>query len=230
MARRKNIVIITVFFALAITVVGILFYQAHFSNKESDSKVENKSEKAKPVKPENPQKPKPTAPPVAEEKSTAEENPVEKTESVDFAQSKPEEVVKEEVLPKESKELTALFVSHTKSVFNSPNLSLDNLPTGKVYYQGDNGKLESQVKKVNNEGVEELTSYDYTNKIIDVLEIGRIKNSDVYRKYAVIAKNKISVFEIVSIEKSNKTEEKVTEYTITPQMKFVKGKVYTRLM
>jgi flagellar basal body-associated protein FliL len=229
MARRKSIIIIAVFFALAIAIVGILFYQSYFSNKESNSEIENKSEEVKLEKPVNVKKPKPTAPPVVEEKSVEEENPVENPEPVDSAQTQPEEVVKEEVLPEKPKEPTALFVSRTKSLFNSPDLSPDNLPQGKVYYQGDNGKLESQVKKENNEDIEELTSYDYTGKKMDVLEIGHIGHSNHYKKYAVIAKNKISVFEII-LTKNNKMEEKVTEYTITPQMKFVKGKTYTKLM
>jgi hypothetical protein len=106
------------------------------------------------------------------------------------------------------------------------------MPTGKIYYQGNNGKLESSV--LHNEGVfkEQLKSYDYAGNKVDELEIGVVDETAKTVKHAVISKNKISVFEIVTAKgkKQEQQVEKVTEYAITPQMKFREGKTYTRLM
>jgi hypothetical protein len=128
----------------------------------------------------------------------------------------------------ESKNLSPVYLAQSKSLFNPANTSIENLPAGKAYFQGENGKLESIVNKKEDGISEQLVSYDYHGQKADDLEIGWIDDAGQTVKYAVILGNKISIFETIKTKK--KTETKVTEYAITPQLKFIKGKAYTRLM
>jgi len=126
---------------------------------------------------------------------------------------------------------TMIDIPQTKSLlFDSQNKALNQIATGKVYYKGENGKLESHIDRKNkNEIYEELISYDNNGNAVDELEIGYISNSPKHLKCAVIDKNKISIYETIPSDNDDSNEKIVTEYLISPQMKFTRGKTYTKL-
>jgi len=127
-------------------------------------------------------------------------------------------------------EFTMIDIPQTKSLlFDSQNNALNRIDTGKVYYQGISGKLQSRIKRNKNEIYEELISYDNNGNAVDELEIGYISNTSKYLKCAVIFKNKISIYETIPSNKDTTKEEIVTEYLISPQMKFTRGKTHTKL-
>jgi hypothetical protein len=128
----------------------------------------------------------------------------------------------------ELKNLNPVYITQIKSLFNLSNFSIDNLPEGKTYFHGENGKLESVIHKGEDGISEQLVSYDYRGQKTDALEIGWIDGAGQVVKYAVISGNKISIFETLNTKK--KKETKVTEYAITPQLKFTKGKIYMQLL
>jgi len=129
----------------------------------------------------------------------------------------------------ESQEFAAINIPQTKSLlFDPQHNALDQVYAGKVYYQGENGKLESHINQNKNEVCEELISYDNNGKEVDKLEIGYICDTTKHLKCAVLFKNKISIYETKSSGNDNK-EEFVTEYLISPKMKFSPGKTYTKL-
>jgi len=126
-------------------------------------------------------------------------------------------------------EFTVIDIPQTKSLlFDSQNNTLNQVDTGKVYYQGISGKLQSRIKRNKNEVYEELISYDNNGNAVDGLEIGYICNSPKHLKCAVIFKNKISIYETIPTG-SKDNAEIVTEYLISPKMKFILGKTYTKL-
>ncbi|GHU79880.1 hypothetical protein FACS1894145_5010 [Bacteroidia bacterium] len=120
-----------------------------------------------------------------------------------------------------------IYIPQTKSLlFNSQNPV--DIHTEKVYYLGENGKLKSHVNR-NQSGVcEDLYSYDEKGNQVDKLEIGYICDSTRHLKCAVIFRNKISIYE-TKLSADNKNEEIVVEYLISPDMKFSRGKTYTKL-
>ena len=127
-------------------------------------------------------------------------------------------------------EFTMIDIPQTKSLlFDSQNNALNRIDTGKIYYQGISGKLQSRIKRNKNEIYEELISYDNNGNAVDELEIGYISNTSKYLKCAVIFKNKISIYETIPSNKDTTKEEIVTEYLISSQMKFTRGKTHTKL-
>jgi len=125
------------------------------------------------------------------------------------------------------KEFTVVDIPQTKSLLFDPrNNTLNPVDTGKVYYQGISGKLQSHIKRNKNEVYEELISYDSNGNVVDELEIGYISNSSKHLKCAVIFKNKISIYETIPSNNDNTKKEIVTEYLISPEMKFTRGKTY----
>lgn len=113
---------------------------------------------------------------------------------------------------------------------NFPTVSSDRLLSGKVYYEGDHGRLESFIY-LNPDGTiaEYLISHSPEGKYVNSLEIGKISPKGENRKYATLSVSKLSVFEIESSGIAGHQEEKVTEYFITPVLDFVKGKTFTKL-
>jgi hypothetical protein len=160
-------------------------------------------------------------------------------ETIQVPEQVPEypEVIEEEVVletkpvnkdqPAENKESSTIFIPLTKSLFNHKDLSISNLPKGKVYYNGANGRLESNIiASENNRMTERLTSYNTRGEKIDHLDIGLITENAEKRKYAVISQNTISVFDFAP---ENTREESVTYYSITPELRFIKGKTYKKV-
>jgi hypothetical protein len=129
----------------------------------------------------------------------------------------------------ETAKLSTIYIPQTKSLlFNSKDNNFENIQAGKIYYQDENGRLESAVNRDKDGVREELTGYDNKGNIVDKMEIGYICDSARHLKCAIIFKNKISIYE-TKTSGDNENEEIVTEYLILPQMKFIKGKTYTKL-
>jgi hypothetical protein len=128
----------------------------------------------------------------------------------------------------ESKEPVSIYIPLVKSLFNDSNLSEVDLPKGKLYYKGSNGRMESVISKRENMIYETLISYDFKGNKVDNLEIGIIdKNSDK-KRYAVISENRVSTFEITT-DANGKKGKQVTNYIISPELKFNKGKTYYKI-
>jgi hypothetical protein len=203
----------------------IYLYRLDKNQKEHHREVAIETNKAN--KKESPKR-EPAKPVVTEEIDTSQpaDEPTESVVVLIENESAGAEPVKEAV---ESKNLNPVYLAQSKSLFNSSNFSIENLPAGKSYFQGENGRLESVVSKTDDGISERLVSYDYHGQKSDDLEIGRIDGAGRVVKYTIISGNRISVFELVTDEKGKKTEEKVTEFLITPQLKFNKGKTYSKL-
>ena len=161
--------------------------------------------------------------------------------------SVPEEMEEEKVaekienMPLNKKELTSIYVPLTKSLFSASDASIDAFRNrimqsehparGKIYYQGENGLIESFLS-VDEKGVirEMLFSYDPFGNPVDELEIGWLVPDSPERKYATVLVNKLSVFELTLSQPADKKQERVTEYFITPQLRFRKGRTFTKLL
>ncbi|GHV55720.1 hypothetical protein FACS1894182_00610 [Bacteroidia bacterium] len=152
----------------------------------------------------------------------------------------PEAIVIEETSV-EKKELTAIYIPLTKSLFFASDASIDVLKrrvkqsersfSGKIYYQGENGLIESFLT-IDEEGVmhEILASYDPNGNAVDHVEIGLLIPGNPEKKYATLSVNKLSVYQLTMVKSSNKKQERVTEYSINPQLYFKKGKTFTKLL
>jgi hypothetical protein len=226
--RKKKTVIISIIcvFIAVFLGLGILFYKSHKNKNQEPQQAEalvDTKQNSKPKKSKNKE-----AISAEKELEIALEELIEGKEetSIDSTESETED----SNITEEPKELTEVHISYTKSLFGKIGSLPDNLSTGKVYYQGNNGKLESFIKREGDKIFEQLVSSDYKEDKVDELEIGIIEEADKAVKHAVISKNKVSVFEIIPAKNGKKTEERVTEYTITPQMRFIKGKTYVRVM
>jgi flagellar basal body-associated protein FliL len=226
--QKKKTVIISIICLLIVVflVLGIRFYKSYLRENQAPQQEEVVVDTKKDSKPRN--KPKPVDITSEDTSEVAlDELVVSKDETIlDSTESETETPnIKEE-----ANELEDIYINHTRSLLGKNGILPDNLPTGKVYYQGNKGNLESLVKRDGDKISEQLISYDKQGNKVDELEIGIIEESDKAVKHAVISKNKISVFEIMPAKDGKKTEERVTEYTITPSMKFRKGKTYVRLL
>jgi hypothetical protein len=78
--------------------------------------------------------------------------------------------------------------------------------------------------------LEILVSYDAEGAEVDRLEIGVLTVDGEARKYATVLVNRLSVFELVASKTSEKRQEQMTEYLITPNLSFRKGKTFRKLM
>lgn len=145
-------------------------------------------------------------------------------EQIENAEEATETVTEE---TSESRKSSAIYISQTKSLLFNSHHAVD-IHAGKVYYQSENGKLESRINQSKSGISEELYSYDSKGNQVDKLEIGYICDSTRHLKCAVIFKNKISIYE-TKLTADNKNEEIVTEYLISPELKFSRGKTYTKL-
>ena len=118
------------------------------------------------------------------------------------------------------KELSSIYIPLTKSSLSGKNLT-ENQISGKIYYHGENGRLESFIH-LDGEGAthEYLVSYNPHNQPVDSLKIGYWNPNTNDKKYATLSVNKISVFE---------NEVRVTEYFINPHMQIRKGRSFSKL-
>ncbi|GHT76447.1 hypothetical protein FACS189413_17410 [Bacteroidia bacterium] len=133
-------------------------------------------------------------------------------------------------------DLTQIYIPLTKSVFALANVTLSSFQAvspektrmqGKSYYQGENGAIESDLVWDEDGNLhEQLVSFDPSGRPVDNLEIG-ILTPEAHIKYASLSTNKISIIE--SVQTTKKNEERVTEYSITPQLQFRKGKTYLKI-
>jgi hypothetical protein len=169
-----------------------------------------------------------------------------------------------EMVPVEKKELTAIYIPLTQSLFkksdvsensfiNKPRitqtqreelkideikaeLNMKNVPSedlvpGKLYYHGENGRLESFVYVNPNGKIHEyLVTYDPRGNYVDCIENGLITSEHGKVKYASLSTNKLSIFEIQPAKQNGKKEEIVTEYSINPQLQFKRGKTFTKVL
>jgi hypothetical protein len=169
----------------------------------------------------------------------------------------------EEALPVEKKEVTAIYIPLTRSLFRKPDLSeewfmnrpritpaqreqlrideiktdivMKNIPSddlipGKLYYLGENGRLESFIYIEPKGKIHEyLVSFDSKGNPIDWIEIGLITPEKERIKHAGLSTDKLSLTELQPAKKDGKKEEIITEYIITLQLKFKKGKTFTKL-
>ena len=132
-------------------------------------------------------------------------------------------------ITQEEKEV--LRIDQIKAGIDFRNVPSASLFKGMLYYSGENGRLESFIY-IDPDGKmhEYLVSYDPKGDYVNSLEIGVVNPGNDEKKYAIVANNKLSVFELQSTKEIGaKKEEKVTEYFINPQMQFNKGKTYTKL-
>jgi hypothetical protein len=229
MSNKRRNILITFFTGTLITgfiIGGIWIYQNWLEKdlKELPSETEIKKDNTGKIKSPTRESTESTI----SEDTNADELPGETTEPGSFTtENEPGEIENIEKTA-EPQNLGPVYISQSRSLFGSSDLSIDNLPAGKAYFLGENGKLESIVNKESNGISEQLVSYDYYGQKVDILEIGLIDDTGQVVKYAVFSQNKIAVFETVKTKK--KEETKVTEYAITPRLNFIKGKTYAKLI
>ena len=145
------------------------------------------------------------------------ENIVENNSDIVDIFESPDEIQKETI---PQKELSSIYIPQTKSILSRKNLTDDQI-SGKIYYQGENGRLESFIH-LDEEGAthEYLVSYNPFSQPVDSLKIGYWNPNTNNKKYATLSVNKISVFE---------NEIRVTEYFINPHMQIRKGRSFSKL-
>lgn len=229
MKKKVEISIIWVIFyiILLLFVSGLLVYKTFFE-KPSREEIPIETKKEETIQ-ATPERKKEKAPVIEQKPDTlkilVEEEIPDTTEVI----AKNIEIVTETKSPEE---LGRLRIPQTRSLFNLSSSSyLANLPEGKIYYDGSHGKLESQVIYGEKEISEKLIATNFNGEIVSELEIGLMDENREVKKYALISRNKISVFERTSSDNKNgKQEEQVTDYTITPELKFMKGKTYTKVL
>ncbi|KAA6301876.1 MAG: hypothetical protein EZS26_001879 [Candidatus Ordinivivax streblomastigis] len=165
----------------------------------------------------------------------AEETPDLLEDPLEEIVSEPEQGRSEET----PKELHPVYIALVKSLFAPKNVSFetfqsrvtsdDAYTSGKVYFQDENGRLESYLWMDNKGAIhEQLTGQDGQGNRIDEIEIG-LWSPASKEKTATLSVNKLSIFEWVSASDTGKKEERVTEYTITPQLRFQKGKTFVKV-
>jgi hypothetical protein len=146
-----------------------------------------------------------------------------------------------ESAPVKKKALSAIYIAYTKSLFSASDASVDAFlhrilqsdqpAPGHTYYRGENGRIESMLTLGERGAVcEILVCYDADGHPVDRLEIGMLSPNGHEKKYAAFSVSKLSVFEQTSGKTSGARQERVTEYTITPQLYLKKGKIFTKLL
>ncbi|MCL1938699.1 MAG: hypothetical protein FWF52_09930 [Candidatus Azobacteroides sp.] len=123
-----------------------------------------------------------------------------------------------------------LKVAEVKTLASLKNIPLENLREGKLYYQGENGRMESFLYMDSKRKISEyLITYDPKGNSVDCLEVGCWIPETDEKKFANLSNNKLSVFELAPVKANGKREEIVTEYAITPALQFVRGKVFSKI-
>ena len=168
---------------------------------------------------------------------------IEETLSDDLPEESEEDEGMEivENIPPQKNEWNSIYIPLIKSLFSASDVSMDAFQNhiaqseppvrGKIYYQGENGWIESFLT-VDEKGAihEVLFSYDLAGNPVDNVEIGLLVPDSSERKYATISVNKLSVFELTTSGVTGKKQERVTEYSITPQLRFKKGRTFSKLL
>ena len=226
---RGKIVALIIFICVAF-VSGVLLYKSYLNTGivQEEEKPEIVEEVAPSKKDNDKKNPKEPEPPLVVEEIEIEEP----EEEILLEEEIQEEKVSEIELPKEveeQRELLPIHIPHVKSLFNSSDLSIQNLPDKKQYYNGNNGTIESIIERKGDLFYEYLISYDYKGNKVDRLEIGIIDENAQKKKHAVLFQNNISTFE-TSSDSKGKAEEVVTTYQITPDLRFIKGKTYKKIL
>jgi hypothetical protein len=192
------------------------------NNDTITEKIVKKSQISTPKEPPKPAEntAKVEEPQATEEASDATSEAVEDTE--------PEVVIATVVADEISR--PAFNIPKSESQFVSAGLTLQQAVErgGKDYYSGYYGYISSKIVETGRGVVEILTAIDRQGRQTAELEIGLIAADGRRLKYAVVARNRISVTEVVSAP-DEKLAEMMTEYSITPEMTFVKGKTYHKL-
>ena len=230
--KKRNGKTIIVIILICLTFISGMLFQKHCLDTKTTQKEEVESEVTEevvPLKKENSKKEKETSPITNETVSDADEK-IDEIQLEKEIQS--EEVNQIDIFEEveERRELLPIHIPQVKSLFNSSDLSIQNMPDKKQYYNGNNGMIESIVNKgEDNLFYEYLISYDYKGNKVDQLEIGITDENAQKKKYAVLFQNNVSTFEISpKVNNKNQIEEIVTNYQITPDLRFVKGKTYTK--
>jgi hypothetical protein len=236
--KNKTAISLVIFLLILFLLVGIGIYKFQHNGNLSDNETvspaqEEVLEKNSTAKKANPDSPVAPEIPMLHPDSGQNE---ERGETIEHNEAIEKEA---ESAPLEKKELTAIYIPITKSLFSSSSVSFDSFKSrmthgepaqGKIYYQGDNGKIESLLSIDSNGSFhEQLVSYDPEGNPVDRIEIGLLCPETNDKKYATLSVNRLSVFEL-STAKTGKKEERVTEYSITPQLRFVRGKTFTKLL
>jgi hypothetical protein len=124
-----------------------------------------------------------------------------------------------------------LRIDEIKTDILMKNIPSEDLSMGKLYYAGENGRLESFVYIEPKGKIREyLLSFDPKGNYVDCIEIGLISPENERIKHAGLLTNKISIFETQYRKSTKGKEEIVTEYTINPQLQFKKGKTFTKVL
>jgi hypothetical protein len=243
--RKKTILFVLIFLIPLIFIVGVGIYKYQQKEELVEEStlppIENENVEHKPAKKKNEiEKPVVEDIPILNPDSSLEEMETNETE---VEAAKIEELEKElEIAPVVKKELGQVYIPMTKSLFISSNVSIESFQSrldqkddrayGKLYYQGENGRLESYLSLDANGLLHEyLAGYDPAGNPVETIEIGLLhleKNQD--KKYATFSVDRLSIFEIFTSKTSGKKEERVTEYSITPQLRFHKGKTFTKIL
>gem|GEM_PF-5613508 len=120
-----------------------------------------------------------------------------------------------------------IAIPYTKSLVGICKSDNESLGRNKIYFEGPQGIVESNVVETDGTHFEYLVSRNQKGDVIEKIEIGIIKGEGK-RKHAVLSGNKIITYQRTESEKKNR--ELVTEYMITPQLKFSKGKTYAKVL
>ena len=229
--KRKSVKIIGFIMLIALAFGSGMLFQKHYFDTEITQEDEDQPEIVEEIalskKTDN--KKKKETPIVVDVMPNEPEEQAEEVQlNEDTLNEEPDEIdLSEEVEEEKQRELLPIHIPQVKSLFNSSNLSIQDMPDKKQYYKGNNGTIESIVeKKGDNQFHEYLISYDYKGNKVDRLEIGIVDENIQKKKYAVLFQNNISTFEASADTK----EEIVTTYQITPDLRFTKGKTYKKVL
>ena len=230
---RKKQIIIGLLLALALA-LGWGWYKYQSSQQAEEEQTEQPAEKPEAPRPIVPEKKKEELPVLTQPEDTIAEAEEDTTEVIveELAENQSHEssgVGEVQAQATAHPELSTVYISRTKSLFASNKVSVETFKdklsdgkhaAGKVYYQGDNGKLESSLSLDEKGHLHEyLAGFDPKGNKTENIEIGWLSTDKQHKKYAIFLVNKLSIFE----------EERVTEYTITPQLRFKKGKTFTKI-
>jgi len=221
--------LIIIFICVAF-VFGVLLYKSYINTGivQEEEKPEIVEEVAPSKKDNDKKNPKEPEPPLVVEEIEIEEPEEEIPLEEETEQEEETDNTEQPKEVEEQRELLPIHIPHVKSLFSTSNISVQDLPEKKQYYNGNNGIIESIVeKKGDNLFHEHLITYDYKGNKVDQLEIGIIDENTQKKKYAVLFQNNISTFETSS---EGKAEEIVTTYRITPDLRFIKGKTYKKVL
>jgi hypothetical protein len=256
-SNKRNLIII--FFILFLLIIFIGFYCISIIKKSTDKKspiVIAKKEQVKNLLPKNKKKPEITASEIFEAETNEPDidTTVEEKEIIEKKIEKPEAESKEltsifipqtkSLFNKQDLSEDALLSrprmspdqwentnwEEVKKKFHLQNVSVNDLIAGKIYYQGENGKLESFIYIDQSKNLHEyLISSDSNGFYADCVEIGYWVLESGEKNYATLSNYKLLIYKSLPVKWGKKTEESVTEYFISPQMQFNKGKTFSKL-